>query len=534
MSQLRFKVSSTSIIEQEVTAVFEGSFTHKVERNRIYYLHEIAGNPALYGADYTLIKDLADDCEEIAFIVERFCEGSWVEYWRGKFTKFDCKFDYYKCRLQISVKPNSTYQCIFDGWDLEENIYTGTGDEIQVQEFFGTYETVNCCYACLPFGTPVEPVCLNADACEEITVYQEVTSPPEYPGDCELGDFYAYTCYHRILGTGTALDPPIYGTGWTLLSGTTWWKCPDEDLEQLNIGVLRLGRRFDAVLEYLVSQLGCSLTVRSHFFGINATHAAAPVNDAYDYAGDYYQDMTIHQKSDVKRPYGDPSFSFIWNMKLKDLLNDLQTMFNVFWKLDGTDLILEHITYFESIAGADYSAVKMPLELEYDINAPKTERFVWSDEDCSAIFKGSPITYNCGNGDNERRVSLFSTDVGFVRNISYQDRVSDDNWVLLSCSNTGPGGIYFINERNQPLSWTNLHDKLHRHWRPFTSGTLNGVAVTFDSVEPIKKQPEFTVPLCCDAVFDPSAYITTQIGDGTIQSATENLYRDTLKLQLNY
>lgn len=533
MSQIRVKISSTSIVETIVNPILSAEFSRKIERGRIYYLHEIKDNPILYGGDFSLINDLADDCEEVTFIVERYCADAWTEYWRGVFTKFDCKFNYFKCTAEVKLKPDSTYQCIFDGWDVSENIYNSTGDAIQVQEFFGTYESgIECCTECKPAGSPFDPVCTSSTACEEETVYTEIVSAPEYPGDCEIGEYFARTCFHRILGTGTPLDPPVYGTGWTLLSGSTWWKCPDPDVETLQIGVLSLGRRFDAVLEHLVSQLGCSVTVRSHFFGLNATHAAAPVNDAYDYATDFYQDMTIHQKSDVKRPFGDPSFSFIWKMKFKDLLNDLQTIFNVFWKLDGTDLILEHISYFEALAGEDYSAVKMPLEIEYDINAPKSERFIWSDEDCSTIFKGSPITYNCGNGDTERKVTLFSTDVKFVRTLAYQDRVSDDNWVLLS--NTNTGSVYFINNNNEPLAWTNLHNKLHRHWRPFTSGTLNGAPAVFDSTEPIKKQPDFTVPICCDADFDPSAYITTPIGQGRVQSAIENLHKDTLNLQLNY
>ncbi len=532
MSEVRVKLSSANITPTVVNAIWDGELTHKIERDRIYHLYELKGDVTLVGADYSLVYDLEDDCEEITMIVEVKCAGVWEERWRGVFTKFDCKFNIFQCTATFQAKPDTTYQCIFDGWDTAENIYNA-GDEVIVQEFFGTYESgIQCCYECKPPGSPVEPVCTSTDACEEKTVYTEILSPPEYPGDCEIGDFFAYTCFHRILGTGTPTVPPVYGTGWTLLSGSTWWRCPDEDDDPLSIGVLRRGRLFNDVMEHLVSQLGCSITLKSHFFNINADHVAPPSNDAYEYAELYYQKLLIFQKSDVKRPFGDPSFSFIWNMKLKDLLADLQTMFNVFWRLDGTDLILEHISYFEAAAGPDYSTVVMPLELEYDINTPKSERFVWSDEDCHAIFKGMTITYNCGNDQVERKVQLFSTDVEFVRTEAYQDRVNDDNWVLVSATFADP--IYFINDKNKPLSWTNLHDKLHRHWRPFTSGTLNGSPVTFTSVQPLKKQPEFIVPNCCDSDFDPAEYITTILGEGRVQEAVENLYQDTLTLQLNY
>lgn len=530
MSNVRVKISSANITETVVGAVWDGKISHKLERDRIYHLLSMKGEMTLKGDDFTLVNALTDDCERITVTVEVFCGGTWTAHpWTGYFTKFDCKFDFFKCTLAAKVKTDDLYDCLAGEWKDEINVYSGTGATILTRAFAGTYEAgKGCCQYCSPTFTlaPCNDFSIT-DYCEEYTTATQPTS-----GYC-AGQYLIQTCYHRLVGVGTTVDPPPYGDpgDWTYISGNNWWRCPP--FSEIAIGVLRYGRRFDAVLEYMVAQTGCGLTVRSHFFGINATHTAAPSNDAYDYATANYQDLTIHQKSDVKRPDStNPSLSFVWNMKLKDLLDDLQTIFNVFWKIDGTSLILEHISYFTQTAGGDYSARTLPLTWEYDADTPKKEKFFWSDAECSTVFEGDPILYDCGNGEVERKVNLFSTDVGFIREEANQDKISDENFVLVS--NLLDGSDYWVNDFNRPLGWENLHDKLHRHNRPFTSGTLNGSPETFTTVQKIKKQPPFTVPNCCDAAFDAGQYVTTALGDGSVQEATENLYKDSVELQLNY
>ena len=84
------------------------------------------------------------------------------------------------------------------------------------------------------------------------------------------------------------------------------------------------------------------------------------------------------------------------------------------------------------------------------------------------------------------------------------------------------------------MRWFNIHANLFMHYRPFISGTMNQEATTFLTTQKIQKQPEFTVGLCCDEGFDPTQYITTQLGQGRIMDSTENIKKDTLQLQLNY
>lgn len=527
MSEVRVKIQSATIAETIVSPIWSAVFSRKIERDRIYYTHEPDGSVTLRGPDYQLLYDLDSDCEQVTFSVDRKCDGDWVPYWQGVFSKFDCKFDSYRCTASIKLRKNDLYDCLAKEWSDVINIYTGTGSEIVTREFKGAYEVAigGPCYICR--ATPDDsPVCTRTDSCIEYTHIEGGN------GNCPTGQFYVETSHHRITATGTPTVPPPYGTGWTLLSDSTWWRCPVES-EELVIGVLRFGRRFDDVLEYMVGQAACGLTVRSHFFGINNTHAAPPSNDAYAYATAHYLNMTVHQKSDVKRPdSSNAALSKSWTMKLKDLLADLQTMFNVFWRIDGTDIIIEHISYFTTSAGADYTDRIMPLQFEYDADIPRREVFTWSDEAASNDFRGKPIVYDCGNDDRERRVTLFSTDVVSIRNLGDQDFYADSNFVLLC--NIVTDGEYWIDDHNKPLGWVKLHDKLHRHYRPFGSGNMNGEATTFLSTQSIRKQPAFTVPFCCGDEYDPENYITTPLGQGRIEEAKENLYKDTLELKLNY
>lgn len=520
-----------------VSAIWTGEFIFKRERDRIYHTQEMKGDLVLTGTDFALINDLVNSCERVTVTVETYCGGDWVAYdWTGYFTKFDTRRDFgginhAQCRLEAKIKTDDLYDCVSQEWEDELNIYSASS-VIQTKSLKGTYEILGVCAFCsvTPIVAPCDDFGVSDESCLE---FQSATQDTD---NCNPGEFYIVCSYHRVVGVGTPTTPPTYSTGWTYISGNNWWRCPGD--EEIDIGVLRYGRRFDAILQYLVTQTGCGLTVRSHFFDIAATHAAPPSNDAYTFATGNLQDLTIHQKSDVKRPdatnasFAPPTSSAVWKMKLKELLEDLTTMFNVFWKIDGTSLIIEHASYFQSAAGEDYTAQPMKLQLDYDTDIPKSEVFKWSDANVSANFTGYPITYDCGNGIKERKVRLFTTDLPFIREEANQEAISDENWVLIA--NQIIDTEYIIIDTNDPLRWTSLHDKLHRHYRPFETGTLNNVAATFLSTQKIQKQPPFTVGMCCDAVFDPNKYITTALGQGDVREATRNLKKDRIELELNY
>ena len=526
MAVTRVSISSLSIPTTVTDPTWKGEFAWEREKEQVFYRFKLRSEVTFYGADFALIE-AAPDCEDITLSIERQCGGSWTTVFTGKFTKYDCKFDLDRCTVKVTPKPEDEYKCILNNWTDEENIYNASA-VTEVRGVSGVYQAdVYNCRQCR--ATPdLTPCTTHTDACIE-PGWPKVVAYPS-PNCSEPNRFEVWTFWHREIGTGTTTTPPPYGSGWTYISGNNWWRCPDQDNE-MQIGVLRTGRIFNATLTYIIGLTGCGLTVRSHFFGINATHAAPPDNVAYEYAEAKLRHITIHQKSDVKRPDNDPAFSQVWLMKLKELLDDLREIFNVYWLINGTDLVLEHISYFQAAVGPDYSNQNHPLQYEQtDDGAPRKEIFKWSDDIFGIVHAGYPIEYGCGEGDKERRVKLFTCDVLAVRQSANAENIADKNFVL--CANYLVDGQYIVYPNNTPLGWRDLHDNLHRHDRYFLEGNMNNVATTFLTAKKNRKLKPIVVPLCCEDTFDPTASPTTDLGAGEVRAATYNIHRDTLSLEL--
>ena len=510
------------------------------EPDTVYQRYKVDGDMVFVGIGYTLIMGVIDECEVIGLLIEKHDGTDWVEEWRGEFTRFDCTIDTGRCN--ISVQPRianfgDAYACTLSRWEREQSMYEvapivtvrGTTSEVYEVNPVYCFEIVNS--ATQPDIDVVCPV--PSGWCVE----QQSTT------NLGGGQWRLQRTYHRETAVGTSLLPPDIGDpdDWTFLTGVIWWRCPDGS--QVSVGKFETGRYFNSILEELVSTLDCNITVRSHFFDINNTHASPPSNTQYAYAINYLHTLTIHQKSDVKRPYATPATEKAWGLKLKDVLNDLRVLFNVYFQIvpdgsGGYDMILEHITYFQKQAGPDHTTKPMTLQYEYDADTPARELFRYADEDCSDSFTAKPIVYNCGNGDLEHRMFVFSTDVAYIKNPANQNVIQDTGFVLISTEDAPPNGPA-TSERvmingNLPLAWPNLHTYLHKDYRKALSGTMNDTATTFNSVQPLRKQPPYTVGLCPDQTFDPNVYYTTPLGDGVVNEAAYNITQDNIELTLKY
>lgn len=524
MSVTRVYIESTSITKQEVYPAFAGGlqeFELSKADEQVYFLTDW---PELTfdGEDYTTLKT-AGGCEEITVSFEELCGGDWAEKHVGTFTNYDEKINENTCTAGVKPKTKDVFTCILDNWELEKIIFSIT-PKITTQAVQGTYQspTALCCQACYPAGIiPSLPICTApTDYCWTGTNFDQGINPIACGNST---DHRFRTCFHRVLGVGTPTNPPTYGgTGtWIHISGNDWWRCPTT--EELSMGLFEQGRLFNSVLVYLVNQMFCGLTVRSYFFDINATHAAPPTNGAYDYAVAYLQKMTVHQKSDVKRPFdSNPAESKVWKMTLKKLLDDLRTMFQVYWTIDGTDLIIEHITYFAAASGLDVTDQDLVLEYgKQEGGAPKNEYFFWQDRaNFPFAFGGAPITYDCGGAGKEYQVNLFDTDTRYIRKTDNAEDILDSNFVLVS--NLIDTFKYYVINNNEPLGWQSLHENLHRDYRYFIEGTMNNTPTTFNSTRKTRNLKEFELSLCCDVEFNPTNDIETSLGPVSPQKVTIN------------
>lgn len=515
MSVVRIKIESDSVSELVVFPTWSGSIEQSREDDSVFYRSKLTGDFRFTGAEYNVIKGVPD-CELIEIFMEELCGSTWSEKWRGYFTTYDAQFNDTNCVAVVRPELKDRYKCFFDQIDTEY-VFSAVDANV-VKSIQGAYKAgANCCTDIIDDSdpTPTDPVCaVPANYCfDKNTRYDQPLSP-----------FSIITsCFHRIQAVGTVTDPPPFGTGWTHIALGLWWRCPLPG--EVVLGNLRYGRMLTETLDYLALQAGCDFSVRSHFFGLRNTHPAAPVNDAYAYATEYLQTLTIHQKSDVKCPdCSNEAESFVWKITWKKLLDDLRMMFNVYWKITPeNDFILEHISYFEAVEGLDLTAKN--IELEYgkgETSAPNIEKFFWADNAAfSPEHAGLPISYgDCGNGTKEHRVNLFSNDIFYIRQVENQAEIADTGYCLVCTLEIDD--VLYVRDNNNPLGWEMLHENLHKHNRYFTEGEMNGVAATFETVRRSRKLKPFNTQVDCADDFTPEDFITTPGGEATVSRVITN------------
>lgn len=536
---LRYKIESATITLQTVTPTFDGLFEDSPEREQVYFRRSIRNAVTFKGADYTTLIALEETiCEEVTLTIERQCTGgSYVAFWEGVFTLQDATINKDQCFIRVKCIPNDEYKCFLVAQKEEQNVFAL--DLVEARGYNGFYNLE--CYKsvslidCETEATPEPPDLAEWCAEPESDVCNQYTN--------EEGDtvWERVVCYDRLTfpGTcsgGTPSPPGNSLSDWTLLendcpTSSTYFRCPNNSNVFFKYST---GRWFaDVLTEMIETGLGCGLTLVSNFFDVNAD-ATNPSNDAYTYAATYLQSLTFHQKSDIKRPYNsNPALSTVWNLKLKDLLDDLRIAFNVYYKIEGTTFRLEHASYFAAVAGLDLTGRSLKNVYENDYSdQPKEEQYFYADQECSTAFQSQHIQYECGEDPREYRLKLFSFDVGFISDIYQKEVVADSGFVLISTFDSG--GTNYITDDNLPLSWPYLHENLHLHRKASESLTINGTPTTALTFRKQRKAPAIITRLCCDDDFDAADTITTDMGEADVDTAELNVLREHVTLKLKY
>ncbi len=545
MSVIRIKIESDTLDSTVVHPLWSGEIDQKREEDGVFFRSVLGGDFEFFGDDYTLIKTVPE-CERITIELEENCNGTWTRQWRGRFTLYDMTFNDTTCTAKVRPEIRDNYECFMD--QINTEYIVENTDAISTKGLRNNYqppgfELHHFCTDAVPYeiaaGLPTDPVCsFGVGGVNDGSLF--CFDNNSFSSEISLmpGFAYVYSRYHRVLDVTFTSDPPPYDTGWEIVFtdvATTWiwWRCPPSGVNQL--GKLDNGRLFNDTLNLLGDAATCGLTVRSHFFGLNNTHTAAPANDAYTYATAYMQNLSLHQKSDVKRPdSSNESQDFVWKMTWKKLLDDLRIMFNVYWIInDDNELIIEHISYFEAQAGVDISAKNIVVEYgKGDTSAPRTEKFFWMDKDASFTEEhaGFPISYgSCGNDTKEYQVGMFSNDIFYIRSVENQEEIADNGFCLVSNDVVIGGGLfgadaYYVNDGNAPMGFMLLHENLHKHYRYFESGLMNEEPTEFLSTRKSRKMEPFTVDICCDDGFNPEDYMITRAGNVTVEKATINYF----------
>lgn len=564
INKYRFTLDHPTAGERVVTPVIEDLAIEGKQESRFVW-RKVISTPLLFtGADFDWLYDIetgADRCEKIDCLIEVYCGGDWETFHTGFLSLDNGQWNPVQCRVEIPVSIDDEYACIFQGWKEEKNILSAGGNEtataltgyIQQVQCTDTLEGVDVLSILAgEIDVPTVDSCLP-DA-NEWTVLEA-----EFDGATDLGgglwDGTARTEWVRERVDSSPSSPP--GEGWVSIGGDSWvrqlnvvflaltsagdgdaiqtWEIPGEDFEADN------GRTLEEVLDYFNP---CEYTIQSDFFRINAD--TLPETDPYDAAVAGFDGILAYQKSDIVRP--DANYNATRGITtFEKILDWLRNTFNIEWRVEGTTIRIEHLSYFEENNGLDLTAGDYAAQIEkknrysyVTVKKPKYERFAWMDS-VTDFFTGDPIIYDnaCANKEENSEVFIradeVTTDIAFLAN--NEDEVSLQGFALVAVYSDGGSGWWMNVEDsyiNGHLSWTKLHDNYWRHGRPQLSGNMNGSDETFESALPSKQQEEITVRLTCGdfASFNPGERVQTEMGWGEVAAWSYSAKTCLLTLQI--
>ncbi|MFT3704635.1 MAG: hypothetical protein QM802_19880 [Agriterribacter sp.] len=299
----------------------------------------------------------------------------------------------------------------------------------------------------------------------------------------------------------------------------------------------------------------CGLPVKSDFFQINPESTFGVSYPQLPNDGRTYNNI-LFQKSDVKR-LNARNNATKGVTTLEKMITDVLTLYNCQYRVQDGKFIIEHVSYWHRNITLDLTIDRykenMAFSNKYDYEKDKLPQFeaFKAMEMGNLDFVGVPIEYfgRCVNFDDDtktktREVANITTDVEYCMKNSGGDneKVSDLGFVLMATKIVG-GNYYIIrllpildvySRVNNCLSWAYLQEAYYQHLRPQKIGLMNNKFHSFFSTIPIKKQENISVPFCCTDTLSLTDFVKSKIGNGIIEKATLNHYRETLQLTLLY
>lgn len=260
--------------------------------------------------------------------------------------------------------------------------------------------------------------------------------------------------------------------------------------------------------------------------------------------------------SDIQEPVpSDPARREV--ITFKTLMDDLRTIFDIYYFVENNYLRLEHRIYFEKTTGLDLTTtnyvkyLKGSHKYKYDLDSLPTSqeiKIIGTDKFARATF---PNVGKITKKENQKSLQTgkIRTDYRKIRYIT--GGASEPGLFLFATTLTG--GKYRMVEdihgNNYTLDPLFLLTNIHTYGRPSLFAQIESLYVNqaiadnnyyrnggfiFKDTLPIKEQAEISVPLCCENDFDPLQKIITDIGEGFVDKANYSAKESLLKLTLKY
>ncbi|MDZ7876097.1 MAG: hypothetical protein U5L45_00425 [Saprospiraceae bacterium] len=597
MSKFRFYITTTSGTTQ-LDASYISSVKIRYVKQDLFksFKRELSDELRFRGADFNLLYAIETDvnnCQDIALDIQKLCGSIYSSVFKGNISLKDCVWNVGECEVLVKVKPNDVHYCLLDTWKTEKNIFELAPSNSTVGYQIGVIETITSStdgFTSNPIDDSDKPRNANglSSAIAGITyldvlpeawtvVRNTITNIVSIGGGNYNFNFSLRTEWkrQRVNNYPNIAGTP-FGSGWVNIGagtvGTTNWaraisKAIDNDNSSGNysnplsgdiievytipaaqsetqFAELDNGMLLNSIIEAFA--LPCGYNVISNFLGIN-NDATNPTNTAYTTALQVYQNIFIYQKSDIKRPY-DLNNAIKGIITFEKLLLAINAMFELYFSIEGTDLRIEHISYFDNVNGLDLTTnpnyatwLKSANGYSYKTNElPKSEKwqFMETTDSLAGTFDYYPILYssNCANGEERiRTMQDITTNIEYVSNSATNGAISDLGFCLIATFNyLGRDYIFSDVKANDILGLKYLYQNILSWNRPLISATINDLPVTFNSAKKIRTQKAITVPFCCtdEAIFDPAKNINAEFGWGVLDSAEYDTVKGFITLNL--
>lgn len=547
------------------------------------YRRKLTTEVVLSGADYDALKTVETSAGEFSNVTATIKKGGAELYSATlRFGSGQIRWDEDNKVVRFELDIEDQYQDFFDNWEDEFNMFDGTTTHVLNLEY-GTRAVTLCENIQTPPFDRILTDCLEypyswtirgyaVDEIEEQdgptgefrvgTTYErdETDTLPANSGDwlgANVTDFVLVDDSDITLvddsdivltatnnpGGGTYARPLIYKRD------TFEQSVFDESfkiIESFDNGVL--------LTDLLSTFIPSGYTLVSDFFDINAD-ATAPSNDAYTAAAEY-RDTLVFPVTDVTRYDATQNATqnatrHVWTYK--EMLEHLQVIFNIEWRITGTTLRIEHVTYYEAekVNGLDLTTGALAIysrgRAQYTYNTDEVarkEKWEWMTP-YKEPFESPLIRYPAATSEDAEEIARDATDINpdVQYCIEFPGNVGDEGFVF-ACAFEEAGEYYIkwkYRDSNQDefvpngfYMWSALIESFHQHKRLFLTGLQDGVETTYSSA--IRRREQVPLPVAYDdadyfdssAPYDPNNFVQTQYGWGEVKKAVYEVHRQLL------